>query len=66
MELHPRFLRKNGKDEFVVLPYDEFVALQELLSDAEDVLDLRRAKLEEGEAPTVSLAKVRERLGPTD
>jgi len=66
MELHPEFLRKNGKEEFVVLPYDESVALQELLADAEDVLDLRRAKQEEGQAPTASLAEVRERLGLAD
>jgi hypothetical protein len=34
IQLHPEFLKKNGKREFVVLPYDEFVAVQELLEDA--------------------------------
>jgi len=28
--LHPEFLKKEGRKEFVVLPYEEFVALQEL------------------------------------
>ena len=44
IELHPEVLEKNGKKEFVMLPYVEFVALQEILADAEDVLDLRAAK----------------------
>jgi len=44
IELHPKVLEKNGKKEFVMLPYVEFVALQEILADAEDVLDLRAAK----------------------
>ena len=42
IQLHPEFLTKDGKKEFAVLPYEEFVALQELLADAADVLDLRR------------------------
>ena len=37
IELHPEILKKNGKDEFVVLPYQEFTALK-------DLLDLRAAK----------------------
>jgi hypothetical protein len=63
VKLHPEFLRKNGKTEFVVLPYEEFVALQELLGDAEDLLDLRKAKQQEGTDPTASLAEVRKRFG---
>jgi hypothetical protein len=26
--LHPEFITKNGKKEFVVIPYKEFAALQ--------------------------------------
>ena len=63
IELHPEILKKNGKNEFVVLPYEEFQALQELLADAEDVLELRRAKAEEADAPTVSLDQARRELG---
>ncbi len=48
LRLHPEFLTKDGKKEFAVLPYDEFVALQELLADAADVLDLRKAKGKRG------------------
>ncbi len=31
IELHPEFLTKNGKKEFAVLPYEEFMKIQELL-----------------------------------
>ena len=47
IELHPEIVEKNGKKEFVILPYDEFVAVQEALEDAEDLRDLRAAKLED-------------------
>ena len=57
--LHPEFLSKDGKREFVVLPYEEFVALQQLLADAADLIDLRKAKAEEGSAETVGLSAVK-------
>ncbi len=61
--LHPEFLKKEGRNEFVVLPYEEFVALQELLEDAEDVLDLRTAKQEEKAKPSVTIENVKKELG---
>jgi len=63
IQLHPEFLTKDGKKEFAVLPYEEFVALQELLADAADVLDLRNAKSEEASAMTVSLSEAKKSLG---
>ena len=61
--LHPEFLTKDGKKEFVVLTYQEFVAIQELIEDAEDVLDLRAAKQEEKSKPSVPLEDVKKDLG---
>lgn len=63
MELHPEYLQKNGKTEFVVLSYEEFLQIQARLADAEDLLDLREAKEEEGRRPGVPLAEVRRRFG---
>lgn len=60
--LHPEILTKNGKKEFVVLPYEEFLALQELLDDVEDLLELRAAKREDNE-PLISLAEAKKELG---
>lgn len=63
LALHPEFLTKNGKKEFVVLTIEEFEALQEVLADAQDLLDLREAKEAEGDAPTLSLEEVKQQLG---
>jgi hypothetical protein len=63
--LHPEILSKNGKKEFVVLPYEEFLALQELLDDVEDLLELRAAKQEGGSEPSLSLADAKKELGLT-
>ena len=63
IDLHPEILIKNGRKEFAVLPYEEFVALTEALADYEDLRDLRAAKAAEGDAPTMSLSDVRKRYG---
>ena len=54
---------KDGKNKFVVLPYEEYEALQELLADYQDLLDLRAAKSKESGEASVSLAEVKEQLG---
>ncbi|HLL72387.1 MAG TPA: hypothetical protein VK363_13175 [Pyrinomonadaceae bacterium] len=63
--LHPEILSKNGKKEFVVLPYEEFLALQELLDDVEDLLELRAAKREDAGEPSISLTEAKKELGLT-
>lgn len=62
IELHPEFLTKNGQKEFAVLPYEEFLKIQELLEDLEDLRDLREAKEEEKDSASVSLAEVNKML----
>jgi hypothetical protein len=63
LELHPEILKKNGKSEFVVLPYEEFVQLQKLLADAEDLAELRQAKKQEGAVPGIGLSQAKKKLG---
>ena len=58
VELHPQFITKEGRDEYVVLPADEFLTLEAMLEDYQDIRDLREAKIEEGSADTVSLDAV--------
>ncbi|MDT5060526.1 MAG: hypothetical protein QOH63_985 [Acidobacteriota bacterium] len=65
-ELHPEILTRNGRKEFAILPYEEFLALQEWLADVEDLLDLRAAKEAEHNAPTISLAEFESRLEETN
>ena len=62
MRLHPQVIEKEGKKEFVVLPYEEFVRIQEALEDFEDLKELRQAKVEEAKAPTSTLGEVKEEL----
>ncbi len=62
IELHPELLKKNGRNEFVILPYEEFVVLQQILADAQDLADLREAVEAEGGAPTISLSAMKSEL----
>ena len=58
MSIHPQIIEKNGIKEFAVLPYQEFLEIQQILEDFEDLQDLREAKAEEVNAPTRSLSQV--------
>lgn len=62
IKLHPEILSKKGKKEFAVLPYEEFLALQEMLADAEDLLDLRAAKKKESSKKGVDIETVKKKL----
>jgi hypothetical protein len=63
LTLHPEILVRNGKKQFAILPYEEFLAVQDRLADAEDLLALRQAKRSEARKPSISLAKVKQELG---
>ena len=63
VEMHPQIIERDGKKEFAVLPYEEFLQIQEEIEDYEDLKQLRRAKAEDGEAPTVSLDDAKKELG---
>lgn len=63
MTLHPQLIEKNGKKEFVVLPFDEYRALTELIADYEDLKDLREAKAESINDISVALDDVIFKLG---
>jgi len=41
-----QIIEKHGKKEFAVIPYKDFLRMQENLEDYSDLKDLRRAKLE--------------------
>lgn len=62
IELHPEIVEKDGKKEFVILKYEEFVAIQQALADADHLADLRAAKRDEGEAPSIPLDQAVEEL----
>ena len=61
MNLHPQIIEKDGV-KHVLLPYDEFEAVQDALEDLDDLKELRLAKEEEGSASTVSLNDFKKQL----
>ena len=63
MILHPKILEYDGKKAFAILPYEEFVQIQEALEDYEDLKALRKAKHQEADAPTISLEEAKKSLG---
>lgn len=58
MELHPQIIEKEGKKEFVILPFGEYQALTGLVSDYEDLCDLREEKEKSKDQESVPLDKV--------
>lgn len=62
MDLNPHILEKNGKKEFVILPYEDFLKMQEVIENYEDLRILRKAKKKESSSPTISLKKAKKEL----
>jgi hypothetical protein len=56
-------IQKNGKNEFVVIPYDDFLNIRKQLEDYEDLTDLRRAKKESENEPGIPIDEVIKELG---
>ena len=59
---HPKILEKDGKKEFAIIPYDEFLRIQQELDDYECLKALREAKVKEADAETVSFEKAKKFL----
>ena len=60
--LHPNILENNGVKQFVILPYNEYLKIQELLKDFEDLKILRDAKNQEKNTLGISLSEARKEL----
>ena len=60
--LHPSILERDGKKAFAILPYEEFIKIEEELDDFDDLKDLRAAKADETNASPTPLASVRKKL----
>ncbi len=42
--MEPQIIEKKGKKEFAVIPYKDFIRMQEELENYYDLLELRQAK----------------------
>ena len=60
--LHAQIIKKNGKKDYVVLPYEEFLKVQEELEDYNDLRSLREAKETEKDAPTIGMAELKKKV----
>ena len=58
MSIHPQIIEKDGRKEFVVLPYEEFLQMQTEIEDYEDLRTLRDEKASAHAEPTRSLDEV--------
>jgi hypothetical protein len=61
--LNPELITKDGKPMFAVIPYEQFLAIKEMLEDFQDLQDLRSAKQEEYNQPAIALNDVKQMLG---
>ncbi len=61
-----QIIKKNGKKEYVVMPYDEFLKVQEELDDYQNLRCLKEAKEAEQNAPAVSLDELKKHLKVSD
>ena len=63
LELKPVYLKKNGKNEFVVLTVAEFERIKEALEDIEDSRILQASKRRGGKSRTITLEAMKGQLG---
>ena len=60
--VNAQIIKKNGKKEYVVLPYEEYLRIQDELEDYQDLRCLREAKETEKDAPTIGMAELKKRI----
>ena len=60
--LKAQIIKKAGKKEYAVIPYEEFLKLQEALDDYENLRCLRAAKAAERDSPTIEIKEVKKRF----
>lgn len=63
MSIHPQIIEKEGKKEFVVLPYEEFLEIQDALEDYDDLKILREEKAASASEPTRKLDDILAEIG---
>ena len=61
--LNAQIIKKEGKKEYAVLPYEEFLKIQEELRNYEDLRCLREAKKAEKTAPTIGSDELKKQIG---
>jgi hypothetical protein len=63
MSIHPQIIEKDGRKEFVVLPYDEFLQMQAEIEEYADLRTLREEKATAHGQPTRPLDDILKEIG---
>lgn len=63
IELHTEILKKSGRKEFAVIPFEEYEALMDYIDDLEDIADLRKLKKKFSEEGTISIEEAKKEVG---
>lgn len=63
MNLHTEILKRDGKKQFAVLPYEEFEKLRQMAEDYDDLNALRNAKKSDSKKKGFSTKEARKSLG---
>jgi len=58
LQLNPEILTRNGEKMFAVIPYDEYLKLEERIEDVQDLIDLRQAREENKGEPGIPIEDV--------
>lgn len=61
-EIRHQIIEKDGKKEFVVIPYEEFVRVRDELEEFEDLRQLREAKEQEKDEPSCTIEDAKKQL----
>ncbi|MDQ7816765.1 MAG: hypothetical protein RDU14_07025 [Melioribacteraceae bacterium] len=62
MELNPQIIKKNGESEFVILPYNDYLKIKQIIEDYEDIVDLRKAKSDTINEPSIPFEQVLKKI----
>ncbi|MDO8550874.1 MAG: type II toxin-antitoxin system Phd/YefM family antitoxin [Ignavibacteria bacterium] len=66
MELKPQIIKKDDKNEYVVLTYKDYLKIQQALEDYQDLIDLRKAKAETINEPSIPFSDVKDEIKKQD
>ncbi len=60
--MNAQIIKKKGKNEYAIIPYEEYLRVQEELQNYGDLCLLREAKEAEKDSPAIGISEVKKRL----
>jgi len=63
ISIHPKFINHGDKEQYVLLPLSEYVAIREALEDVEDLRLIEEARREDDGSAGIPLADIMKEFG---